>query len=189
MEVASAPSVPFLKPTGVDKPLAISRWVCDSVVRAPIAVQVMSSDRYCGMMGSSASVPAGEPELRDVQEQFAREQYPFLDVKRVVEIRIVDEPLPAHGRARLLEIHPHDQEQRRRDAVGERLQPAGILACRGHIVNRARTDHHEQARIAPLENGAHRLAAVQHRFGGARASAASGVSLPRGSPTNRSRRR
>ena len=31
---SSPPSVPFLKPTGVDRPLAISRCVWDSVVRA-----------------------------------------------------------------------------------------------------------------------------------------------------------
>ena len=37
------PSVPFLKPTGVDRPEAISRWVWDSEVRAPMAVQLMRS--------------------------------------------------------------------------------------------------------------------------------------------------
>jgi len=35
MAFGSLPSVAFLKPTGMDSPLAISRWVCDSVVRAP----------------------------------------------------------------------------------------------------------------------------------------------------------
>src|SRR3990167_5038998 len=35
------PSVPFLKPTDQDKPEAISRRVCDSVVRAPMADQLI----------------------------------------------------------------------------------------------------------------------------------------------------
>ena len=35
--------MPFLKPTGVDRPEAISRWVWDSEVRAPMAVQAMRS--------------------------------------------------------------------------------------------------------------------------------------------------
>ena len=109
--------MPFLKPTGVDSPLAISRCVCDSVVRAPIAVQVMSSDRYCGMMGSSASVPAGKPELRHVQQQLAREQNALLDVEGIVQIRIVDQPLPAHRGARLLEVHAHDEQQRGADLI------------------------------------------------------------------------
>ena len=38
-----SPLVAFLKPTGVDSPDDISRCVCDSVVRAPIAVHVIRS--------------------------------------------------------------------------------------------------------------------------------------------------
>ena len=56
-----------------------------------------------------------QPELGHVQKQLAREQDPLLDVERIVEIRIVDKPLPAHRGARLLEIHPHDQHQRGAD--------------------------------------------------------------------------
>jgi len=55
------PSVPFLKPTGIDKPDAISRWVWLSVVRAPIAVQLTKSAMYCGIIGSNISVAAGSP--------------------------------------------------------------------------------------------------------------------------------
>ena len=36
-----SPSVAFLKPTGVERPEAISRWVWDSEVRAPMAVQAI----------------------------------------------------------------------------------------------------------------------------------------------------
>ena len=38
------PSVPFLNPTGVERPLAISRCVCDSMVRAPMAYQLTNSE-------------------------------------------------------------------------------------------------------------------------------------------------
>ncbi len=55
------PSVPFLKPTADDRPDAISRCVCDSVVRAPMADHAISSCRYCGEIGSSASVLSGKP--------------------------------------------------------------------------------------------------------------------------------
>jgi hypothetical protein len=58
-----SPSVAFLKPTGVDSPLAISRCVCDSEVRAPMAVHDTRSPRYCGEIGSSASVAAGRPSV------------------------------------------------------------------------------------------------------------------------------
>ncbi|MNY44369.1 hypothetical protein D3C86_1793950 [compost metagenome] len=39
------PSVPFLNPTGMPRPLAISRWICDSVVRAPMATQLSRSSK------------------------------------------------------------------------------------------------------------------------------------------------
>ena len=77
MDAASAPSVPFLNPTGVDNPLAISRCVCDSVVRAPIAVQVINSDKYCGMIGSSASVPAGRPSSATNSSNSRASNMPF----------------------------------------------------------------------------------------------------------------
>ena len=57
------PSVPFLKPTGIDTPLAISRWVWLSVVRAPMAVQlteignILRTDRI-----QAASVAQGMPD-------------------------------------------------------------------------------------------------------------------------------
>ena len=55
------PSVPFLKPTGHDKPEANSLCTCDSVVRAPIAPQLIRSATYCGLITSKNSVPAGKP--------------------------------------------------------------------------------------------------------------------------------
>src|SRR5699024_10149420 len=55
------PSVPFLKPTAEDRPEVISRWVCDSVVREPMADQLIKSCKYCGEIGSKASVAVGKP--------------------------------------------------------------------------------------------------------------------------------
>ena len=43
------PSVPFLNPIGKPEPDASSRWSCDSVVRAPMAPQVMRSAMNCGL--------------------------------------------------------------------------------------------------------------------------------------------
>ena len=47
----------------MDKPDAISRWVCDSVVLAPMADQLIKSAMYCGVFGSNASVAIGKPIL------------------------------------------------------------------------------------------------------------------------------
>ncbi len=57
----TSPSVPFLKPTGIDRPEASWRWTWLSVVRAPIAPQVTASAMYCGVIGSSHSQPTGRP--------------------------------------------------------------------------------------------------------------------------------
>src|SRR5471030_2498819 len=59
--ILTLPSVPFLKPTGHDSPDASSRCTCDSVVRAPIAPQLIRSAMYCGLITSRNSVPAGRP--------------------------------------------------------------------------------------------------------------------------------
>jgi len=61
MAASKEPSVAFLKPTGVEMPLAISRWVWASAVRAPITDHEMRSPMYCGMRVSSTSVAAGSP--------------------------------------------------------------------------------------------------------------------------------
>jgi hypothetical protein len=57
----TSPSVPFLNPTGMDRPEASWRWTWLSVVRAPIAPQVTVSAMYCGVIGSSHSQPTGRP--------------------------------------------------------------------------------------------------------------------------------
>jgi hypothetical protein len=54
-----SPSVPFLNPTGIDRPEASWRCTWLSVVRAPIAPQVTVSAMYCGVIGSSHSQPTG----------------------------------------------------------------------------------------------------------------------------------
>src|SRR5712691_2217264 len=61
MAICTPPSVPFLKPTGIDSAEASSRCTWLSVVRAPIAPQVTRSAMNCGVMGSRNSQPAGTP--------------------------------------------------------------------------------------------------------------------------------
>ena len=65
----TSPSVPFLNPTGMDRPEASWRWTWLSVVRAPIAPQVTVSAMYCGVIGSSHSQPTGRPIATMSQQQ------------------------------------------------------------------------------------------------------------------------
>ena len=45
-----------------------------------------------------------QPEIVDVEQQLARQPEPLVDVEALVQIRIVDEPLPANRCPRLFEV-------------------------------------------------------------------------------------
>jgi hypothetical protein len=109
-----------LKPTGIESPLAISRCVWLSVVRAPIAVQETRSAMYCGVIGSSSSVPAASPSPAMSMQELPRQAEAELHVVGAVQMRIVDEPLPPDGGARLLEVDAHHDEDLGLDARRER---------------------------------------------------------------------
>ena len=59
--VCVLPSVPFLNPTGIDRPDASSRCTWLSVVRAPIATHEVRSAMYCGICVSRNSDAVGSP--------------------------------------------------------------------------------------------------------------------------------
>ncbi len=105
------PSVRFLKPTGIDSPEPSWRWIWLSTVRAPIAPQQTASEMYCGVIGSRNSQPTGRPSAEHLEQQPARDPQPGVDVARAVEMGVVDQPLPADRRARLLEVDPHRHAQ------------------------------------------------------------------------------
>ena len=119
------PSVAFLKPTGMDRPEASWRWTWLSVVRAPIAPQVTVSAMYCGLIGSRNSHPTGTPQVEDVEQQPARGAQAAVHVVGAVEAGVVDQALPAHRGARLLEVDPHDQAQVVAEAAARRRPGAG----------------------------------------------------------------
>src|ERR1044072_3673527 len=82
-------SVPFLKPTGQDRPDASSRCTCDSVVRAPIAPQEIRSAMYCGLIVQEFGA-GRQAHFIDVAQQFARHAQAVVDAEAVVHVRIVD---------------------------------------------------------------------------------------------------
>jgi len=90
---------------------------------------------------------------------------PFVDAEGVVQVRVVDQSLPAHGGARLLEIHPHHDEQAVGHPVGQRAQAPGIVHGGVDIVDGAGSDHDHQTMILAVENALHRLASAHHGGG------------------------
>jgi len=101
--------------------------------------------------------PVRRAEVDDLEQQLAGDLETGVDVGGAVEVRVVDQPLPAHGGARLLEVNAHDGQERRFHLRGQRLEPTGIFARRRHVVDRTGPDHHEQARIPALQYRAHDL--------------------------------
>ena len=135
-----------------------------------MAPQLIRSAVYCGVMVSRNSVARRQAELVQFPQQFPRQAQAVVDAEAAVHARIVDQSLPAHGGARLLEIHPHHDQQ----VVGETLRLFLQLACVFHggveVVDRARTDHHHQAVIGAVQDAMQGLArligGLRRRIGG-----------------------
>ena len=53
----------------------------------------------------------GDAHLGEIEQQIARHAQAVVDVVGLVEMRIVDEALPADGGARLFEVDAHDDEE------------------------------------------------------------------------------
>ena len=124
MAICTLPSVPFLKPTGIDRPEASSRWTWLSVVRAPMAPQrheigdELRRDRCRG-----TRCPRARRSAARSQQEPAREAQALVDREAAVEIGIVDQALPADRGARLLEVDAHHHEQSSASASAPRREP------------------------------------------------------------------
>jgi hypothetical protein len=85
-------------------------------------------EMYCGVIGSRNSQPIGEPRS-STSSSSSRACAARVHVAGAVEVGIVDQPLPAGRRARLLEVDPH----RDADVVAQlgRARPAPGVVDRG----------------------------------------------------------
>ena len=97
--------------------------------------------------------PQAEPV--DVDQELSRQAQSERHVVAAVEMRIVDETLPADRAPRLLEIHAHEKEKPRRQAFGEAAQASRVVDRGLRVVNRARTHDREQPPLAPGDDVAH----------------------------------
>src|SRR2546427_553614 len=87
----------------------------------------------------------GKAELDQVEQQPAREAEALVDGEGAVEVRIVDESLPADRRARLLEVDAHHETEVAAELVGGLLQTARVVDPGRWIVDGAGADDDEQA--------------------------------------------
>ena len=81
----------------------------------------------------------------DLDQQLACDAQTFVDAVALVQVRIVDQALPAHGGAGLFEVHTHHDFQCVSVFFSQRLQAAGVIQRRGRVVDRTRADDDEQS--------------------------------------------
>lgn len=83
----------------------------------------------------------------EVDEELAGDTQALVDLEGLVDVRIVDEALPADGCAGLLEVRAHDDADVVLELVGERLQALAVLKGQLGVVQRAGPDHDQETVI------------------------------------------
>ncbi len=105
---------------------------------------------------------AGQAHAVDLEEQLPRLAQPLVDGEAAVQVRIVDEALPADGGARLLEVHAHHDEE----VVGVARRGVAklrrVFERRRRIVDRARAHDGDEAVVGAVQHAVHGLARVGH---------------------------
>ena len=99
---------------------------------------------YCGRDHVEKLAAGRHAEAVDVEQQLARDAQALVDAVALVEVRVVDQALPADRGARLLEVDAHHDLERVGVAFALGLQPARVLERGGRVVDRARADDHQQ---------------------------------------------
>ena len=80
----------------------------------------------------------------DVEHEPAGEAQAGVDLETPVEVRVVDQALPADGGAGLFKIDAHYDQQFAGETVGHGLEPPRVFECPRRIMDRAGADDREQ---------------------------------------------
>ena len=104
-----------------------------------------------------------QPQAKHVGQHLACQPHALADIEAAIQIRVVDQTLPADRRARLLEIHAHHDHQSALKLALERRKTLRVLVRRFRIVNRARADDDQQTIIATVQDVADLLTRLQHQ--------------------------
>ena len=108
----------------------------------------------------------GQVELVDLHENPPGEPQPLVDPVAVVQMRIVDQPFPADGRARFLEIDAHHDNEVGGELALLRRKPRGVVDRGVVVVNGARADHDQQPVVGAMQDAMDRLPGFEGGGGG-----------------------
>ena len=126
-----------------------------------------------------------QTQRRNIQQQPPPTCKPRLDVAAIVDVRIVDQPLPADRRARFFEIHAHENLQLAREFLAQFGQSVRVVHRARGVMDGARPDDDEHALVASGKNIFHRRTAGEHDLGGLRGERQTGLERGRGNQTLR----
>src|SRR6185437_16920063 len=82
-----------------------------------------------------------------------------------VQLWVIDQPLPAHRRARLLKVHTHHDLQRITQLFAQGHKAFGIFQRRFRVMDRTGADHHREAVIIAGDDPVERFATGTHSGG------------------------
>jgi hypothetical protein len=91
----------------------------------------------------------GEAHRRYIRHELPGEAQALGRLEGLVQVRVVDQALPAYDCARLLEVHAHGDDEPARVPVRGGLEERCVLLGGCDVVNRARADDDEDALVAP----------------------------------------
>ena len=99
-----------------------------------------------------------QAQAGQITQQCPAQAQAFRQILAAVQVRIVEQPFPAHRGARLLHVGAHHQQGPVADPVGEGGEPLAVFRRRVRIVQRARAGDDQQTIVLAIEDVAHRLA-------------------------------
>ena len=109
----------------------------------------------------------GQAHIGQVQQQLPGHVQALVDLEGVVEVGVVDQPLPAHGGAGLFEIHPHHHEQVPGMLLRGLPQQPGVFPGSRRVMYGAGADHDQQAVVLPRQDTVNAVARIGHCLAGA----------------------
>ena len=131
-----------------------------------MAPHAIKSAMYCGEIVSRNSVPAGTPMFARSSKQPAGDAQAVVDVEGIVQIRIVDQALPADRGAGFFKIDPHDDEHVVFAADPPPVSVWPRIPVRLPDRGSSRADHRQQAVVLAAQDGIRLGPGAGHQFGG-----------------------
>ena len=106
----------------------------------------------------------GQAHFVDLRQQAARFAQSGRHVAGTVQVRIIDQPFPAHGSARFFKINPHNHKKGVGHLFAQRIQTVCILDGRLLVMDRTRPHNCQQAALLFTQYAFDGLSSGNHRF-------------------------